>query len=208
MMGSMQALASEGGDPGRLAAILRRAPVLMQALHAAREVDAPDWLLNAGAIRDVVWDAFHDRPLDAPPRDIDVAFFDPADLEREREQRIEEALRARAPGLPWEAKNQAAVHLWYPRRFGIDVPALRSAADGIATFPEIATCVGVRLLADDDLLAVAPHGLEDLLTCVCRHNPTRVSAQFYERRVAEKGWLERWPKLRYVPPDGASAVIQ
>ena len=207
-MGSMQALASEGGDPARLGAIVRRAPVLMEALQAARDVDAPDWLLNAGAIRDVVWDAFHSRPLDAAPRDIDVAFFDGSDLARERDERVEAALRARAPGLPWDATNQAAVHVWYPRRFGIEVPALPSVADAIATFPEIATCVGVRLLADGDLLVVAPHGLEDLLSCVCRHNPTRVSAQFYEQRVAEKGWLERWPKLRFVPPDGASAVIQ
>jgi hypothetical protein len=27
----------------------------------------------------------------------------------------------------------------------------------------------------------------------------RVSASFYEQRVATKGWRERWPKLRYVP---------
>jgi hypothetical protein len=208
MMGSMHALASEGGDPARLAAILRRASLLMVALHAARDVDAPDWLLGAGAIRDVVWDALHHRALDAPPRDVDVAFFDPSDLTPERDERVEEALRTRASVLPWEAKNQAAVHLWYPRRFGFEVPPLRSSADGIATFPEIATCVGVRLLADDDLLVVAPHGLGDLLACVCRHNQSRVSARFYERRVAEKGWLERWPKLRYVPPGETGAVIQ
>jgi uncharacterized protein len=208
MMGWMQALASEGGDPQRVAVILRSAPVLIQALQAARDVDAPDWMVSAGAIRDVVWDAFHDRPLDVPSRDIDVAFFDPSDLTPDRDEGVEEALRTRAPALPWEARNQAAVHLWYQRRFGFEVPALRSSADAVATFPEIATCVGVRLLADDDLLVVAPHGLEELLACVCRHNPTRVSAQFYERRVAGKGWRERWPKLRYVPADAAGAVIQ
>jgi uncharacterized protein len=201
-MRRVQALASEGGEPLQLAAIVRRAPVLMEALHVAREVDAPDWLVCAGAIRDVVWDALHGRPLDAQPRDVDVGFFDPSDLTPARDAGIERALRARAPELPWEAKNQAAVHLWYPRRFGIEVPALASCADGVATFPEIATCVGLRLLGDDDLLVVAPHGLDDLLGCVCRHNPARVSASFYERRVAEKGWRERWPKLRYLAPDG------
>jgi uncharacterized protein len=201
-MRSVQALASEGGEPLQLAAIVRRAPVLMEALHVAREVDAPDWLVCAGAIRDVVWDAFHGRPRDARPRDVDVGFFDPSDLTPARDAGIERALRARAPELPWEAKNQAAVHLWYPRRFGMEVPALASCADAVATFPEIATCVGVRLLGDDDLLVVAPHGLGDLLGCVCRHNPARVSASFYERRVAEKGWRERWPKLRYLAPDG------
>jgi hypothetical protein len=207
MMGSMQALASEGGDPMRLASVVRRVPVLMQALQVARDVDPPDWLVCAGAIRDVVWDAVHDRPLDGVPRDIDVGFYDASDLTPERDRGVEEALSALAPHLPWEAKNQAGVHLWYPRRFGMEVPPLGSCADGVATFPEIATCVGIRLLPDDDIMVVAPHGLQDLLGCVCRHNPTRVSASFYEQRVAEKGWRERWPKLRYVAPSGQRAVI-
>lgn len=207
MMASMQALASVGGDPMRLAGVVRRAPLLMLALQVARDVDPPDWLVCAGAIRDVVWDAVHDRPLDAVPRDIDVSFYDASDLTPERDRGVEEALSARAPHLPWEAKNQAAVHLWYPRRFGMDVPPLAHCADGVATFPEIATCVGIRLLPDDDVMVVAPHGLDDLLGCVCRHNPTRVSATFYEQRVAEKGWRERWPKLRYVAPSGQRAVI-
>jgi hypothetical protein len=204
----VHALASEGGDPQRLAAVVRRAPVLMEALRAAREVDAPDWLVCAGAIRDVVWDAFHGRPLDAPPRDVDVGFFDPSDLTAARDEEVERALRTLAPDVPWEAKNQAAVHVWYPRRFGMEVPTLASCADGVATFPEIATCVGLRLLGDDDLLVVAPHGLDDLLGCVCRHNPARVSASFYERRVVEKGWRERWPTLRYLAPSGPRVVIR
>jgi hypothetical protein len=181
-----------------LAAIVRDVPHLMGALVAAREVDAPDWLISAGAIRDAIWDVLHDREP-AMPRDVDLGYFDPDDLTRERDRVVERALRAVEPELPWQARNQAAVHLWYPGRFGIEVPPFRSSAEAVATFPEIATCVGVRLLPDDELLVVAPHGLDDLLGCVCRHNPTRVSASFYEQRVADKGWRERWPKMRYVP---------
>src|SRR5918994_5384790 len=106
------ALASGGGGAGRLAATLRGAPHLMTALEAAREVDPSDWLINAGAIRDAVWDALHDREP-AMPRDVDLGFFDPDDLTPERDEAVEAALRELAPDLPWEAKNQAAVHLWY-----------------------------------------------------------------------------------------------
>ena len=180
-----------------LAAVVRRAPLLMEALRAARAVGAPDWLIGAGAIRDVVWDALHDRPLDTPPRDVDLGFFDPGDLTPARDRAVEAALRARAPALPWDAKNQAAVHLWYPQKFGFEVPPFHASGDAIATFPETATCVGLRLLDDDELLVVAPYGLDDLFGCVCRHNPARVPAAFYERRVAEKRWAERWPRLRY-----------
>ena len=187
-------------DASRLRDVLLRAPHVLDALRAAREVDPPDWLVCAGAIRDVVWDDLHGRPLTTAPRDIDFAFHDPSDVTDARDHAVEEALRAHARHLPWQAKNQAAVHLWYPRRFGVDVPPFRSCAEAVATFPETATCVGVRLLDDDDILVVAPHGLDDLFDCVCRHNPTRVSASFYERRVLEKGWRHRWPKMRYLPP--------
>jgi uncharacterized protein len=55
-------------------------------------------------------------------------------------------------------------------------------------------------------MVVAPHGLDDLFGCLCRHNPTRVSARFYEARVSEKGWRARWPKMRYVlPTEGGAA---
>jgi hypothetical protein len=167
----------------------------MEALRAARAVDAPDWLISAGAIRDAVWDTLHDRPP-AMPRDLDVGFFDAADLTPAREEQVANALRDRAPHLPWDAKNQAAVHLWYPERFGIQVPPFRSTAEAVATFPETASCVGLRLLPDDDLVVVAPYGLEDLFGLVCRHNPERVSRAFYESRLAEKGWASRWPRLR------------
>ena len=198
-------LASGGGDAARLAAVLRRSPLLMEALRVARAVDAPDWLVNAGAIRDAVWDAAHGRPPTAAPRDIDLGFFDPEDVTPERDEAVEAALRAGAPDLPWEAKNQAAVHLWYPRVFGAEVPSFMSTVDAVATFPETASCVGVRLLHDDDLVVVAPHGLGDLLACVCRHNPARVSPDFYQRRVAEKRWAARWPRMRYVAPAERSA---
>jgi hypothetical protein len=191
-----------GPSAERLRAVLRRAPVVMEALRAARDVDAPDWLIAAGAIRDAVWDDLHGYPLTAMPRDVDVAFFDASDLTPDRDRIVEEYLRARAPHLPWQARNQAAVHLWYPRRFGVEVPPFRSSAEAVATFPETASCIGVRLLADDDMLVVAPHGLDDLFACVCRHNPARVSAVFYERRVAEKAWRDRWPRMRYVPSSG------
>src|SRR5665811_8024 len=140
-MEAVCALASAGGDAQRLGAIVRRAPRLVQALQAAREVDALDWLIAAGAVRDVVWDDAHGRPLGTSPRDVDLVFFDPADLSPECEHAVEAALRQVAPGLPWQASNQAAVHLWYPQRFGLGVAPFASSVAAVATFPETATCV-------------------------------------------------------------------
>ena len=78
------------------------------------------------------------------------------------------------------------------------VARLRSAADGVATWPETATAVAVRLHADDRLETVAPCGLEDLFNLVCRRNPRRVTVDHYHRRVRDKRIAERWPEVEIV----------
>ena len=70
---------------------------------------------------------------------------------------------------------------------------------GVGTWPEIATCVGVFLRADDSIGVVAPHGLDDLFQLVVRHNPVRADAQTYRERVASKRFTERWPLLSICP---------
>jgi uncharacterized protein len=185
------------GDRARLTELVQAAPPLMRALRAARAVDAPDWFIAAGAIRDAVWDVMHDRRA-AVPRDIDLIFY--ASGREDAEAEIERSLRRLEPGLPWQVKNQATVHTWYPERFGMSVEPFADCGEALATFPETAACVGVRLLPEGGLMVVAPYGLDDLLDCVCRHNPARVTGAYYEKRVREKGWRNRWPKMRYIPP--------
>jgi uncharacterized protein len=73
----------------RVEAIVRSTPWLMDALRVARDVDAPDWLIGAGAVRTAVCDHLHGFEEAAEPADVDVAFFDPNDL-RLRAKRITE----------------------------------------------------------------------------------------------------------------------
>lgn len=97
-----------------------------------------------------------------------------------------------------DAKNQAAVHTWYERLFGYPVAPVSSAAEGVATWPETATAVAVRLHGDGELELTAPYGLRDLLTGVCRRNPQRVSVEQYHRRLDAKRVSTRWPKVRII----------
>jgi len=80
----------------RVAAIVRGTPWLMDALRAAREVDAPEWLIGAGAIRTAVWDHLHGFDQATELADVDLVFFDPDDLSRERDEQVEARLRERA----------------------------------------------------------------------------------------------------------------
>jgi hypothetical protein len=183
--------------------IVRCTNWLMRALRAAREVDPPDWLICAGAVRTAVWDHLHDHEKRTPLSDIDLGFYDPHDRSEARERAVRCALRKELPTEIWDANNQAAVHLWYAKKFGDEAEPLRSTRAALATFPETAVCVGLRLHADDSLLIEAPFGLGDLLGLIHRRNPTRVSVEEYERRLAGKRISERWPRVTILPA-GAS----
>ena len=182
----------------RLEEIVRSTDWLMRALVAARDVHAPDWLIGAGAIRTAVWDRLHGYATRTELADIDLAFFDPNDLSEQRENEVGELLESALPGERWDAKNQARVHLWYAKKFGYSVQPVNSAAAAVATWPETATCVGLRLGRDTNLLVVAPFGLDDLLGLVHRRNPARVSIDEYKRRLTSKRIAERWPRVTVV----------
>jgi hypothetical protein len=187
--------AQPGDLEARLAELVRSSALLMDALAAAREVDPPDWLIGAGAIRDLVWDHVHGCREPHRPKDVDLVFYDDASGARS-EQSVLDAVRALAPNVPWDVHNQATVHLWYPEAFGVEVDPLASSADAVATWPETASAVAIRLLADDALDVVAPFGLEDLFGLVWRRNSRRVTTEEYVLRIGRKQVASRWPRAR------------
>jgi uncharacterized protein len=192
-----------GLDPAAaetLASRVRAEPWLVRALEAVAESGLPGAWIGAGVIRDVVWGQLHDGFDPAGVRDIDVVYFDPADLSPARDQ---DALRvlAAAADLPWEATNQAAVHTWYHEYFGgAPVAPFAGVHEAVATWPESATCVAVRMTTAG-LEVCAPHGLSDLLTGVWRVNPVRVTPEVSRARLARQQVAVRWPRVRVVPPD-------
>ena len=167
----------------------------MQALTHVRALRLRTWCVGAGAVRNMVWDALHGHAVPSRLADVDVAWFDADDLSPERDAALQRQLHALAPDTPWEVTNQAGVHLWFEREFGHAVEPLRSLDEAVASWPEYATAVGLRLDDDDRLHVIAPHGLADLFAMVVRRNPVRVSVETYRQRVASKRYAQRWPRV-------------
>jgi hypothetical protein len=176
-----------------IADIIAQDPVGMKQLRAVRELSLPDWCIAAGFVRNRVWDHLHGISPPRPPADIDVLFFNGADVSKEREAAYEAQLGRLMPGLPWQVRNQARMHVWK------DLPPHTSTADAMTFWLETVTAVGVRLEADDSLSVIAPLGVEDLVGLMCR--PTafgRTRRDEYDARVASKRWRELWPKVRFL----------
>src|SRR5689334_17072920 len=113
----------------------------MRVLRAAAALGLPDWWIGAGFVRNRVWDAISHVP-GSPERDVDVAYFDAEQPGRREEERAEARATAILPGVPWEIRNQARMHLHNGEE------PYASALDAISRWPETATCVAVTLQDD------------------------------------------------------------
>lgn len=171
---------------------------LMAALRAVRSLGLRSWCIGAGAIRSLVWDTLHGFDRRSAVEDLDVVYFD-VEASPEQDAGLENQLRSAMPGFNWEVTNQAAVHRWLAAALGQVVPPLASLEEGVATWPEFATCVGVWLNEDGSLGVVAPHGLDDLFALRVRHNPcgrvlrpTGSGLQRSGSASAGRGFWSRW----------------
>ena len=88
------------------------------------------------------------------------------------------------------------MHQWLSQSTGRETTQFQSLAEGIASWPEVATCVGLTLSAAETIEVIAPHGLADLFEMVVRWNPGRTPKEVYQERVARKRFSERWPKVK------------
>jgi uncharacterized protein len=181
-----------------LSAIIRQTPWLVRALEAVRSLELPEGAIGAGAVRAAVWNHLHGFSEAPALRDVDVVYFDPRDISKARDDAYLAQLQALAPDFPWEITNQAGVHQWLMDAAGKPFTPFRSLEQGVAKWPETATSVAVRLNPDDSIGVIAPLGLEDLFDMVVRRNPARASVETFRKRVAEKRYTERWPKVRIV----------
>jgi hypothetical protein len=120
-------------------------------------------LAGRGAIAQTVWNSLFGFRPEHGLRDLDLVYFDEADVSETQEHRHVERIRGlfRDCGPKIDVKNEARVHLWYEAKFGKLIPPYRSTAHAIATFPTTATTVGV--CPDSSGLRIeAAYGLADL----------------------------------------------
>ena len=181
----------------RLLAILRGHPWFMTALDAVSEMGLQQWCIGAGVIRNIVFDHLDGGSM-TPIRDVDVAYFDLSDLSDHKDREYEHTLKVSMPNVPWEVTNQAAVHLWFRRKFGYHVPPLSSIKEAVATWPETCTAIGVTKMLKDGYKVYAPCGLEDLFGMVIRRNPVRVDVRTYNARISSKQYDQRWKSVRII----------
>lgn len=172
-------------------ALFRADPERLACLQAVRQLRLPDWYIVAGFVRNAIWDHIACKGARSEMADVDVAFFDRNDTSLEAEQVIAQRLSESLPNIKWDVKNQARMHLRNGHR------QYQSTLDAVTCYPELQTCVGVRLEHDGRIAVAAPYGIARNWDGTVTINPKAgyppaIAAQ----RVAWKRWLQIWPALR------------
>jgi hypothetical protein len=180
-----------------LEGIVLASPVLGPILREWSAISLPDCWLVAGAVVQTVWNDAFGFPPEHGLKDVDLVYFDDSDVSEIAEVRHAERIRRLFGGCPAaiDVKNEARVHLWYAEKFGREIAPYRSAVDAIATFPTIATAVGIRP-GSSGLCVAAPYGLADLFGRVVRPNKVLISRAVYKGKLAR--WRPLWPGLTVI----------
>jgi uncharacterized protein len=167
---------------------------MMDILRAVKSLNLPDWWVCAGFVRSKIWDTLHGFKERTPIPDIDVIYFDDTNMEELEEKKLEIKLKNILPNIPWSVKNEARMHVVN------NIPPYSSSVDAISKFPETATSLGVKLDEKDDIILVAPWGVDDVINLEVKPTPyfqeSKERAQIYEERITKKNWKEIWYKVQ------------
>ncbi|WP_082592687.1 nucleotidyltransferase family protein [Paenibacillus sp. Soil766] len=169
---------------------------MMDVLRAARSLRLSDWWVCAGFVRSKIWDTLHEYNERTPLSDVDVIYYDAANVSEDLEKRLEEQLKQIIPNVPWSVKNQARMHVVN------DNPPYSSSTDAMSKFPETATALGLTLDDQDHIRLATPCGIDDVLQIIIRPTPyfseNKHLAAIYEKRVVQKNFQGKWHKVTVI----------
>lgn len=178
--------------------VILSSPVHREVLRVSLEVDQRLWL-GGGAIRNLVWDELTGRRTIL--EDFDLVYFDASSPSSHADRTIQKAIQLHLPkALKISVRNQARMHS------ETGEPPRVSLVDAIENWPETATSIAARVVADGALDFIAPYGFTDLLEMKIRPTPYHLAnPESFRNRFLEKKWTSFWPELSV--SQEASAVV-
>ncbi|WYZ40855.1 hypothetical protein EsH8_IV_001196 [Colletotrichum jinshuiense] len=174
-------------------------PTLLKVLSRAAVLGLPNWYLAGGAVSQTIWNAVSKKPAETGIHDYDLVYFDSSDLSWAAEDAAIQKGKEVFADIPVEVeiRNQARVHLWYEKKFGVPCPQHTSVEEGIDSWISTSAMIGVRLVDDDKWKVYAPRGLSEFFSMIVRPHPQIGLREPYEKKA--RRWLGIWEGLTIMP---------
>lgn len=184
-------------------AIVQSDPGIAAMCAAMSSFGAPDLWLVSGVLFQTVWNVLEGHPRGHGILDYDLFYFD-EDTSEEAEDRWIKRAAAHFAFAPSEVqlRNQARVHLWYPKKFGVAYPRLHSSCDGVKQFLMPACMAAIRSNGSGVEL-FAPLGLNDVFDRLIRPNPLWQGPPRPRYLEKAKRYMRDWPSVRFATEEAA-----
>jgi len=185
-------------NEAELIRIMQQSELLMKVFDRVKLLGLKSYYIGAGCIAQTAWNHLTGRSLNYGIADIDIVYYEDQDLSSEAEEIIVNSGTRLFADIPiaLDIKNQARVHLWYEKKFGIPLQPYRSLEEAIQSWPTTATSLGVRQEFNGEWVIYAPYGLTDLLSMKLRANKKLITEEIYRNKVNK--WLVNWPELQVI----------
>lgn len=167
-------------------------------IDTIRLIDYEYLYSTGGTLRNAVWASLHAIETNTKKEDCDIIFYNSSILNKNYEETIRNDLQEIYPKINWSVKNQARMHIRNGHKKYKDI------LDALKAFPETASAIAIGKKGE----LLTPYRTKDLLNLTLRPTPfcAKNELEVFDRRVLEKKWLIKWPKLKLKQPRSLQSI--
>lgn len=180
--------------------ILKENKDLITILDYIYELNLPNFYIAAGSIFQTIWNYYDQKPLNFGIKDIDIIYYDPNNLSKESEKKLEnkiiEHFKALNLNYEFDVHNEARMHLWKKENENKDINQYKNSEDAIDQW--IATVHSIGITKENDNIKVyAPYGLSDIFSKTIRPIKHKAnSKELYDKKA--ESWQKRFDNLNII----------
>ena len=180
--------------------ILKENKDLITILDYICELNLPNFYITAGSIFQTIWNYYDQKPLNFGIKDIDIIYYDPNNLSKEYEKKLEnkiiEHFKALNLNYEFDIHNEARMHLWKKENENKDINQYKNSEDAIDQW--IATVHSIGITKENDNIKVyAPYGLSDIFSKTIRPIKHKAnSKELYDKKA--ESWQKRFDNLNII----------
>ena len=180
--------------------IIKQNSDLVTILDYIYELKLPNYYIAAGSVFQTIWNYYDNKPLNFGIKDIDIIYYDPINLSKESEQKLEKTIEdyLKKAGLNYELDihNEARMHLWKKDNENKNIDQYKNSEDAIDQWIATVHAIGITK-ENNEIKVYAPYGLSDIFSKTIRPiKHKNNSKELYNKKVAS--WQKRFENLNIV----------
>ena len=180
--------------------IIKQNSDLVTILDYIYDLKLPNFYIAAGSVFQTIWNYYDNKPLNFGIKDIDIIYYDPINLSKESEQKLEKTIEdyLKKTGLNYELDihNEARMHLWKKDNENKNIDQYKNSEDAIDQWIATVHAIGITK-ENNEIKVYAPYGLSDIFSKTIRPiKHKNNSKELYNKKVAS--WQKRFENLNIV----------